>query len=203
MIIGQPYVDFLTEHNPKSARRVSQSEALGILEAEHQRGHVHTAYFKDAMEGRFYAICNCCKCCCGGIEAMMKSGVPMIASSGFVAQIDPDLMCGLRRLRSGLSVRRHPRQRRGGGGHQQMHGLRCLRCDLRSGDPHPGARCPKTVAIGFGCFGTSLGHPQRRSDLRQRLFFGVVHQYRSPDRKPPPSLPASLVRTAALMTHCL
>ena len=96
MIIGQPYVDFLTEHNPKSARRVSQIEALDILEAEHQRGHVHTAYFKDAMEGRFYAICNCCKCCCGGIEAMMKSGVPMIASSGFVAQIDPELCaaCG-------------------------------------------------------------------------------------------------------------
>lgn len=90
MIIGQPWVDFMLDHNPRSSRRVDQAEALAILEAEHHRGHVHTAYFKDAMEGRFYAICNCCKCCCGGIEAMMRSGIPMIASSGFVSQIDED-----------------------------------------------------------------------------------------------------------------
>jgi ferredoxin len=90
MIIGQPWVDFMLDHNPRSARRVDQAEALAILEAEHQRGHVHTAYFKDAMEGRFFAVCNCCKCCCGGIEAMMRCGIPMIASSGFVSQIDAD-----------------------------------------------------------------------------------------------------------------
>lgn len=96
MIIGQPWVDFLVEHNPLSTRRISQDEALEILEAEHRRGHVHTAYFKDAMESRFYAICNCCKCCCGGIEAMMRGGVPMVCSSGYVARIDADacIACG-------------------------------------------------------------------------------------------------------------
>jgi ferredoxin len=90
-------VSFLLEHNPGSARAITREEALAILEAEHERGHVHTAYFKDAMEGRFYAICNCCKCCCGGIEAMVSAGVPMIASSGYVAQIDPARCtgCGL------------------------------------------------------------------------------------------------------------
>jgi hypothetical protein len=26
--------------------------------------------YKDAMLGRFYAICNCCSCCCGAMEAL-------------------------------------------------------------------------------------------------------------------------------------
>lgn len=88
MIVGQPFVDFILEHNPKSSRRVTQEEAVAILRAEHERGHIHAAYFKDLMLNRFYAICNCCKCCCGGIEAMTKRGVPMVTSSGYVAQID-------------------------------------------------------------------------------------------------------------------
>lgn len=88
MVIGQPFVDFILEHHPKTSRRLSQAEAVELLDAEHQRGHLHSAWFKDVMLGRFYAICNCCKCCCGGIEAMRKHGVPMVASSGYVAHID-------------------------------------------------------------------------------------------------------------------
>ncbi|MEA3334965.1 MAG: 4Fe-4S binding protein [Chloroflexota bacterium] len=96
MIVGQPFVDFIVEHNPRSARRITQNEALAILEAEHERGHMHTAYFKDAMEGRFYAICNCCQCCCGAVEVMMRGGIPMISSSGYIAEIDADecIACG-------------------------------------------------------------------------------------------------------------
>ena len=88
--------DFVLDHLPSRSRRITRDEALQILEAEHGRGHVHTAYFKDAVGGRFYAICNCCPCCCGGIEAMMKHGIPMVASSGYVAQVDPELCiaCG-------------------------------------------------------------------------------------------------------------
>lgn len=88
MVVGQPFVDFILEHNPNSSRRVTQTEALQILEEEHVRGHLHAAYFKDVMLNRFYAICNCCKCCCGAIEAMRDRGVPMITSSGYVAQVD-------------------------------------------------------------------------------------------------------------------
>ena len=76
------------EHHPKTSRRLSQAEAVELLEAEHERGHLHSAWFKDVLLGRFYAICNCCKCCCGGIEAMRKHGVPMVASSGYVAHVD-------------------------------------------------------------------------------------------------------------------
>lgn len=88
MIMGQPFVDLVLDHHPKTSRRISQEEALELLEAEHRRGHVHSAWFKDACFERFFAICNCCKCCCGGIDAMVNHGIPMMASSGFVAEVD-------------------------------------------------------------------------------------------------------------------
>lgn len=94
MVIGQPFVDFTLEHNPQSSRRLTQTEALDLLEAEHERGHLHSAWFKDACLDRFYAICNCCKCCCSGIEAMTKYGVPMVAPSGYVAHTDRDFCNG-------------------------------------------------------------------------------------------------------------
>ncbi len=87
MLVGQPFVDFIVEHNPHSAERISTAQAVELLEAEHRRGHVHVAYFKSVMHNRFYAICNCCSCCCGGI-ASMRHGVPMVIASGYVAQVD-------------------------------------------------------------------------------------------------------------------
>ena len=96
MVVGQPFVDFILEHNPHSSRRLTQAEAVDLLRAEHERGHMHSAWFKDVNLDRFYAICNCCKCCCGGIEMMMKYGNPIMASSGYVAQVDEALCdaCG-------------------------------------------------------------------------------------------------------------
>ena len=91
MVIGQPFVDFIVEHHPETSRRLSQGEALELLQAEHDRGHLHSAWFKDACMDRFYAICNCCSCCCGGIEAMVKYSIPMIAPSGYVSQVDEAL----------------------------------------------------------------------------------------------------------------
>ena len=88
MIVGD--LGFVLDHHPDKARAISQQEALDLLRAEHQRGHVHSAYFKDACDNRFYAICNCCPCCCGGLEAMVKYGVPMVTSSGYLAQIDAE-----------------------------------------------------------------------------------------------------------------
>jgi NAD-dependent dihydropyrimidine dehydrogenase PreA subunit len=96
MIVGKPFTDLVLEHQPQSARRLTRDEALELLRAEHERGHVHSAWFKDAMLNRFYAICNCCKCCCGGIREMVQRGVPIVTSSGYVAQIDTMLCahCG-------------------------------------------------------------------------------------------------------------
>jgi ferredoxin len=86
----------MLQHHPNRTRRIGQAEALEILQAEHERGHIHTAWFKDAMGGRFYAICNCCKCCCFGLEVMAKYDAPMVAASGHVAQVDGALCsaCG-------------------------------------------------------------------------------------------------------------
>ncbi len=89
LIVGEPFAGFILEHHPNRSRAISQEEAAAILHAEHERGHVHHAFFKDAMLGRFYAICNCCSCCCGAMQAF-RNGVPMLASSGYVACVAAD-----------------------------------------------------------------------------------------------------------------
>lgn len=93
LIIGEPFADFILEHHPGRSRRVSADEAASILEQEHERGHVQHAFFKDAMLNRFYAICNCCSCCCGAIKSH-RNGVPMLASSGYVSKADHDNCLG-------------------------------------------------------------------------------------------------------------
>jgi len=93
LVIGEPFASFTIDHHPDRARWISQAEAVNILEAERQRGHVSHAFFKDAMLERFYAICNCCQCCCGAMQAH-QNGTPMLASSGYIAQVDIDLCIG-------------------------------------------------------------------------------------------------------------
>ena len=93
LAIGEPFTSFIVEHHPDRARRITQQEAVEIMEAEEDRGHVHHAFFKDAMLDRFYAICNCCSCCCGAINAH-RNGIPMLASSGYVSEVDHDLCIG-------------------------------------------------------------------------------------------------------------
>jgi NAD-dependent dihydropyrimidine dehydrogenase PreA subunit len=93
LIVGEPFASFVAEHHPQRSRWITQEEAVDILQAEHKRGHVHHAYFKDAMLGRFYAICNCCTCCCGGMQAW-RNGVPMLASSGYVTVVEQERCVG-------------------------------------------------------------------------------------------------------------
>jgi ferredoxin len=95
LVVGEPFTGFILEHHPERARKITPEEAVDILQAEDKRGHVHHAFFKDAMLGRFYAICNCCKCCCGAMQAH-RNGTPMLASSGYVAKVDHTLCaaCG-------------------------------------------------------------------------------------------------------------
>jgi len=87
LIIGEPFASFVVEHNPDSSRLITSQEAEKILIEEDQRGHAHHAYFKDAVLNRFYAICNCCSCCCGAMAAQ-RNGTPMIISSGYTCQVD-------------------------------------------------------------------------------------------------------------------
>jgi ferredoxin len=93
IIIGEPFVNFLLEHQADHVHQITSDEAVSIIEAEDKRGHVHHAFFKDAMLERFYAICNCCSCCCGAISTH-KNGIPMLISSGFVCQPNAALCVG-------------------------------------------------------------------------------------------------------------
>ena len=93
LIIGEPFASFVAEHHPHHTRWITPDEAVDILKAEDERGHVHHAFFKDAMLGRFYAICNCCACCCGAMQAQQR-GTPMLTSSGYVSQVDEILCIG-------------------------------------------------------------------------------------------------------------
>ena len=89
LVVGEPFASFVVDHNPGKTRWITREQAVAIIDAEDARGHVHHAFFKDAMLGRFYAICNCCSCCCGAIHAH-QNGTPMLASSGYVALVDED-----------------------------------------------------------------------------------------------------------------
>ena len=96
IIVGRPIVDFVLEHHPAKSRRVTVEEAVGVVDDSLKRGHVSHAFFKEAVLGRYYAICNCCSCCCGAMQAH-RSGVPMLASSGYVPALMEErcIGCGI------------------------------------------------------------------------------------------------------------
>jgi ferredoxin len=89
MVMGDPFVGFVAEHHPERSRLIDSAEAADVLIAEAERGHIHHAFFKEATLGRFFAICNCCSCCCGAIQAH-RNGIPMLAPSGYVSTVDRD-----------------------------------------------------------------------------------------------------------------
>jgi len=93
MVIGEPMTSMVRQYHPERSRWVSRDEAADILAAEHERGHVHHAFFKDAILGRYYAICNCCSCCCAGMHAH-RHGVPMLASSGYECRVLEEMCIG-------------------------------------------------------------------------------------------------------------
>ena len=93
LIVGEPFASFILDHHHQRARSITPSEAVDILSSEDQRGHVHHAFFKDAILGRFYAICNFCSCCCGAMNAHQR-GTPMLASSGYICIVDEALCIG-------------------------------------------------------------------------------------------------------------
>jgi len=96
ILVGDPFGKFMQEHHPDKTRQISAEEAVSIIKAENARGHVSHAFFKDVMLGRFYAICNCCSCCCGAMKANAK-GVHMLCSSGYLAEVDAEkcTRCGV------------------------------------------------------------------------------------------------------------
>jgi Pyruvate/2-oxoacid:ferredoxin oxidoreductase delta subunit len=91
MFVGDPFASFIAEQNPKY-RKVSLDEAVNVLEFSHKKGFVHCAYFKKETGNRFGMICNCCSCCCLGVKMwnMLGGVVPILAPSGYVAEVNDD-----------------------------------------------------------------------------------------------------------------
>jgi ferredoxin len=95
LVVGDPLASFVVDNAVMNARKITSGEAVAILEAEHRRGHVQAAFFKDVADGRFWAICNCCSCCCLGMQVWNNVKLPMICASGYRAEVsDKCTGCG-------------------------------------------------------------------------------------------------------------
>jgi ferredoxin len=96
LFVGDPHAAFVREVNPKF-RKISQDDAMALLEDAHAKGFVHCAYFKKDIGRRFVAICNCCSCCCQGMKAwnLFGGAIPLLAPSGYLCEIGEDCnQCG-------------------------------------------------------------------------------------------------------------
>ena len=91
LFVGDPHAAFVREVNPKF-RKISQDDAMAVLEDAHDKGFVHCAYFKKDIGRRFVAICNCCSCCCQGMKAwnLFGGAIPLLAPSGYLCEIGED-----------------------------------------------------------------------------------------------------------------
>jgi ferredoxin len=138
LIVGEPFASFVVEHNPQRARRITHAEADAILREEDRRGHVHHAFFKDAMLGRFYAICNCCACCCGAMQAQ-RGGTPMLASSGFVAEVDGQACQGCRKCEKACPFDAIHIAGERKSARPVIDPERCMGCGICAGQCKPGA----------------------------------------------------------------
>jgi electron transport complex protein RnfB len=78
-----------------SGRTITKEEALSVIELAAKDGLVHCSY--NVQKGHMF-VCNCCSCCCEFLRGLKEFEEPyLIASSDFVAAIDPDLCaaCGI------------------------------------------------------------------------------------------------------------
>ncbi len=93
--IGEPFYSFLLDHNTTgNPRAITSEEAIAICEAERERGHVQSTFFKDAMGDRLYCICNCCSCCCNAIKAVNYTTIPTLIPSGYLRHTNVDNCVG-------------------------------------------------------------------------------------------------------------
>ena len=60
------------EERPHDYREITKEEATDILRQCHQRGLIHTII---KCRDDFYAICNCCSCCCVPLRLSTKYGI--------------------------------------------------------------------------------------------------------------------------------
>ena len=74
------------EEGPHDYQEITKQEAKDILEQCHQSGLVHTIV---RCKRDFYAICNCCSCCCVPLRLNKKYGIgnALVRSENIVRQL--------------------------------------------------------------------------------------------------------------------
>lgn len=60
------------EERPQDYREITKQEAKDILRQSHQNGLIHTLV---KCRRDFYAICNCCSCCCVPLRLKKEYGI--------------------------------------------------------------------------------------------------------------------------------
>jgi ferredoxin len=79
----------------KFGKQVSKDEALKIMDKAREDGLVHKAFHvKQDLSNEEYAICNCCKCCCGTFQIYHMGGAPMQSYASCLAQVEPSECTG-------------------------------------------------------------------------------------------------------------
>lgn len=76
--------------------RVSQDRVQGILDDAERRGLVHQLVCcSDPAGDVYYVICNCCPCCCIGLQSLIRFGKDLVRGSGFIAEVSDECdVCG-------------------------------------------------------------------------------------------------------------
>ncbi len=96
--VGRTTAQFWLEHGDRyHARKITQEDALQIIRDGRGRGEITTAWFKVATGARTGVICTCCRCCCGGLEAMRiarglkhSGDLSILIPSGYKVERDRD-----------------------------------------------------------------------------------------------------------------
>jgi len=104
MFIGEPFATYAVKRGKRlNIHYATKEEALEAIRQAHELGYVHNAFFKDAAGDRMFALCNCCSCCCKGIEItnifknIYQDDVPtprMLEASGYLAVHDKEKCTG-------------------------------------------------------------------------------------------------------------
>ena len=73
-----PNGNVFAEDRPEEYREISREEAKEILRRCNERGLIHTII---KCREDYYAICNCCPCCCVPLRLSKQYGIGAIARS--------------------------------------------------------------------------------------------------------------------------
>lgn len=79
--------EFVIKYN--FGKKISKQEAFKIMDKARQDGLVHKAFHvKNDVRNEEYAICNCCKCCCGTFQIYYLGGAPMQSYASCLAVVE-------------------------------------------------------------------------------------------------------------------